>query len=78
MRRSKLVLIADVEIEDGKDAQDLADLYHQALNTVNETIVCDFILFEHNKNEESLNEFLDELKLEFEYGDLRDFGQMIK
>ncbi|MDR6779452.1 hypothetical protein J2W98_003732 [Paenibacillus peoriae] len=78
MRKTKLIVVVDVEIEDGNCSQDLADIYHQALNTVNETFVYDFVLYEHEEDKETFNELLDEIKTDFQYGDFREFGKIVK
>ncbi|MHB0943341.1 hypothetical protein ACYCSU_16965 [Paenibacillus sp. ALE1] len=57
MRRAKVVVVLDVEIEDGNCTQDLADLYHQALNTVDDTFVHDFVLYEHEEDQETFMSF---------------------
>lgn len=71
-------MVVDVEIEDGNCTQDLADLYHQALNTVDETSVKDFVLYEHEEDRETFNCLMDDIKMDFEYGNFRDFGKMLK
>lgn len=73
MRRTKLVIVVDAEIEETTDAQVLADVYRQALGTVDETIVHDFVLYEHDKEEVTFNELMDVLKFDFQYGDFRHF-----
>lgn len=78
MRRRKLVVVVDVEIEDGNCTQDLADLYSQALNTVNETFVQDLALYEHEDEKETFNSLMDDIKMDFEYGSFRDFGKTMK
>lgn len=78
MRRTKLVVVVDAEIEDGNCTQDLADLYHQALNTVDESFVHDFVLYEHKENEETFNGLMDDIKMDFEYGSFRNFGKTVK
>jgi hypothetical protein len=78
MRRTKLVIVVDAEIEDGDNDQDLADLFDQALSTVDETFINDIVLYEYKEDEETFNELLDEIKIDFQYGDFREFGKMMK
>lgn len=78
MRRTKLVVVVDAEIEDGNCTQDLADLYNQALSTVDETFVHNIVLYEHEESKETFNSLMDEIKMDFEYGNYRDFGKTVK
>lgn len=69
MRRTKLVVVVDAEIEDETSTQDLADLYSQALQTVDDNIVHNLVLYEHETYKETFNALLDEVRFDFEYGD---------
>lgn len=73
MRRTKLIVVIDVEIEDETSTQDMADLYSQALQTVDDNIVHNLVLYEHKENEETFSCLLDEIGSDFRHGDYRDW-----
>ena len=78
LRITKLVIVLDVELEDECCTQELADTYSQVLYTVDEALVGDLVLYEYEEGIETFNELLDEIKSDFEYGDYRDFGKIVK
>lgn len=46
MRRNKVVVILDLEIEDDFNDQDMADVFNQTLNCVEEMFIKDLVVVE--------------------------------